>query len=148
MAEQVSNLLTRIYPGLTVAAIGGMLLLTVFLLARLSSGRYVIPGPPFPLWKIPEHLIWLLIAGGFGSLLLDGWIQVAAWNLLAVALPLYFLQGMAVVSYFFLRKGISPLMRGFGYLVLLVVNPFQLLVAGIGVFDLWVDFRKPRIKKT
>jgi hypothetical protein len=39
-------------------------------------------------------------------------------------------------------------MRGLGYLLLLVINPFQLLVAGIGVFDLWVDFRKPRIKKT
>lgn len=148
MAEQISTVLTRIYPGLAVAVTGGMLLLTVFLLAKLSRGRYLIPGSPFPLWKTPEHLVWLLIAGGFGSLLTDGWVQIAAWNLLAVALPLYFLQGMAVVSYFFLRKGFSPFMRGLGYLLLLVINPFQLLVAGIGVFDLWVDFRKPRIKKT
>lgn len=148
MAEQMTTLLTKIYPGLALAVTGGMLLLTVLLLARLSRGRYAIPGPPFPLWKTPEHLVWLLIAGGFGALLADGPVQIAAWNLLAVALPLYFLQGMAVVSYYFLRKGISPLMRGMGYLMLLVINPFQLLVAGIGVFDLWVDFRKPRIKKT
>jgi uncharacterized protein YybS (DUF2232 family) len=148
MAEQMSILLTRIYPGLAVTVTGVILLLTVFLLAKLSRGRYVIPGPPFPLWKTPEHLVWLLIVGGFGSLLTDGWVQVTAWNLLAVALPLYFLQGMSVISYFFLRKGFSPFMRGLGYLLLLVINPFQLLVAGIGVFDLWVDFRKPRIKKT
>jgi len=148
MAEQMSTLLTRIYPGLAVAVTAGMLLLAVFLLAKMSRGRYTIHGPPFPLWKTPEHLVWLLIAGGFGALLTDGWVQVAAWNLVAVALPLYFLQGMAVVSYFFLRKGISPFMRGLGYLLLLVINPFQLLVAGIGVFDLWIDFRKPRIKKT
>lgn len=148
MAEQMSTLLTKIYPGLAVVVTGGILLLTVLLLAKLSRGRYAIPGPPFPLWKTPEHLVWLLIAAGFGALLANGWVQIAAWNLLAVTLPLYFLQGMAVVSYFFLRKGISPFMRGMGYLLLLVINPFQLLVAGIGVFDLWVDFRKPRIKKT
>lgn len=148
MAEQMSTLLTKIYPGLAVVVTGGILLLTVLLLAKLSRGRYAIPGTPFPLWKTPEHLVWLLIAAGFGALLANGWVQIAAWNLLAVTLPLYFLQGMAVVSYFFLRKGISPFMRGMGYLLLLVINPFQLLVAGIGVFDLWVDFRKPRIKKT
>lgn len=147
-AEQMLALLVKIYPGLAVAVTGAMLLLTVLLLARLSRGRYQVPGPSFPLWKSPEYLVWLLIAGGFGALLANGWVQIVAWNLLAVLLPLYFLQGMAVVSFFFLRKGFSPFMRGMGYLLLLVINPFQLLVAGIGVFDLWIDFRKPRIKKT
>jgi uncharacterized protein YybS (DUF2232 family) len=147
-AEQMSALLVKIYPGLAVTVTGAMLLLTVLLLARLSRGRYQVPGPSFPLWKSPEYLVWLLIAGGFGALLANGWVQIVAWNLLAVLLPLYFLQGMAVVSFFFLRKGFSPFMRGMGYLLLLVINPFQLLVAGIGVFDLWIDFRKPRIKKT
>jgi uncharacterized protein YybS (DUF2232 family) len=147
-AEQMLALLVKIYPGLAVAVTGAMLLLTVLLLARLSRGRYQVPGPSFPLWRSPEYLVWLLIAGGFGALLANGWVQIAAWNLLAVLLPLYFLQGMAVVSFFFLHKGFSPFMRGMGYLLLLVINPFQLLVAGIGVFDLWIDFRKPRIKKT
>lgn len=146
-AEQMSTLLVKIYPGLAVTVTGLMLLLTLWLLAKLARGRYEIPGPPFPLWKSPEHLVWLLIAGGFGALLLDGWAQVTAWNLLVIALPLYFLQGMAVVSFFFLRKGFSPFMRGMGYLLLLVIQPFQLLVASVGVIDLWVDFRKPRIKK-
>lgn len=51
MAEQMSTLLTKIYPGLAVTVTGGMLLLTVLLLAKLSGGRYAIPGTPFPLWK-------------------------------------------------------------------------------------------------
>jgi len=147
LAGKMAALLARIYPGLAVAVTACILLLTVYLLARLSRGRYVVPGPPFPLWKLPEHLVWVLIGGGFGAVLSEGWVETAAWNLLAVALPLYFLQGMAVVSFFFLRKGVSPFMRGMGYLLLVLVNPFQLVVAGIGVFDLWVDFRKPRIKK-
>lgn len=145
-AEQMTSLLVKIYPGLAVTVTGLLLLLTVLLLTRLARGRFEIAGPPFSLWKSPEYLVWFLIAGGFGGLLADGWVQVAAWNLLAVLLPLYFLQGMAVVSFFFQRKGFSPLMRAMGYMLLMLINPFQLLVAGIGVFDLWVDFRKPRIK--
>lgn len=148
LAEQMAGILTRIYPGVAVAVTGGMLLLTVLLLAKLSRGRYTIPGLPFPLWKVPEPLIWILILGGFGALLTEGMPQVIAWNLLALTIPLYFLQGMAVVSYFFLIKNISPFMRGMGYMLLLVINPFQLFIAGLGVFDLWIDFRKPRIKKT
>lgn len=147
MVEQTARLFTRIYPGLAVAVTGAVLLVTLLLLARFARGRYEVAGTPFPLWKVPEQLVWLLIAAGFGSLA-SGWVQSVAWNLLVIVVPIYFLQGLAVVSYFFRLRGFSPLMRGVGYLLLTVVNPFQLLVAGIGVFDLWVDFRKPRIKKT
>jgi len=147
MVEQTAKLFTRIYPGLALAVTGAVLLMTLFLLAALARGRYEVPGVPFPLWKAPEQLVWLLIVAGFGSLA-SGGVQTVAWNLLVVVLPIYFLQGLAVVSYFFRLRGFSPFMRGMGYLLLTVINPFQLLVAGIGVFDLWVDFRKPRIKKT
>lgn len=148
LAKSTADLLVRIYPGVVVAVAGAVLLLTLLLLAALSGGRYLLPGPPFPLWKAPEPLIWPLIAGGFVALLIKGWPQSAAMNLLVVLLPFYFLQGLAVVTYFFRQSGVSPLMRALGYMLLIVFNPFQLIVAGIGVFDLWVDFRKPRIKNT
>lgn len=148
LAQSTADLLGRIYPGVVVAVACAVLLLTLLLLAALSGGRYVLPGPPFTLWKAPEPLIWPLIAGGFVALLTKGWTQSAAMNLLVVLLPLYFLQGLAVITYFFRQSSVSPLMRALGYLLLIVFNPFQLIVAGIGVFDLWVDFRKPRIKNT
>ena len=69
-------------------------------------------------------------------------------NLLVVLLPVYFLQGLAVVSFFLQRREVSPLMRALSYMILFALNPFQLIVAGIGVFDLWIDFRKPRVKNT
>jgi len=34
-----------------------------------------------------------------------------------------------------------------GYFMLLAYFPLRLLLAGVGVFDLWIDFRKPRIRK-
>lgn len=148
LAGETVELLERIYPGVVVAVGGAILLLTTFLLSALAKGRFVLPGPPFALWKAPELLIWPLIAGGFGALLANGWPQTLAMNLLVVLLPIYFLQGLAVVGFFFQRRGVSPLMRALSYMLLIVFNPFQFIVAGIGVFDLWIDFRKPRVKNT
>jgi uncharacterized protein YybS (DUF2232 family) len=148
LSKSTVELLARVYPGVLVAVGGAILLLTVLLLSVLAKGRYEIPGVPFMLWKAPELLVWPLIAGGFGALLGSGFLQTAALNLLIVLLPVYFLQGLAVVSFFFQRQGFSPLIRAISYLLLLVFNPFQFIVAGIGIFDLWIDFRKPRVKNT
>ena len=148
LAEGAGAFLLRAYPALAAVVSGLVQMLTLFLLAALSRGNYLVPGPLFRHWRASELLIWPLIAGGFGGAFAKGIPQDVAINLLTVLLPVYFLQGLAVVSYFFVRKGISPLFRGIGYLLVTVLNPLPLIVTGIGVFDLWADFRKPRIKKT
>jgi len=140
----MGELMRRIYPGMLVAVGGALQLATVGLLALLLRPR-VLPGPAFSRWRAPELLIWALIAAGFVAAFSTGAIQTVAFNLLVVLLPIYFLQGLAVVEYFFTRKGLSPLWRGLTYLLLLVVNPLPLIVTGVGIFDLWADFRKKRI---
>jgi uncharacterized protein YybS (DUF2232 family) len=67
-------------------------------------------------------------------------------NLLAVLLPLYFLQGLSVVSSFLQRKTYPPVLKGMIYLMVFILNPLPLIITGVGVFDLWVDFRRPRKK--
>jgi hypothetical protein len=51
------------------------------------------------------------------------------------------------VTFFFWKKKFGPWFRALGYVLIVTINPLPLLVIGIGVFDLWIDFRKPRIKK-
>lgn len=149
LAERTGAFLLRTYPALALVITGLVQMLTLLLLSALSRGhRYQLPGPNFRLWRAPELLVWPLIAGGFGLAFGQGLVATLALNLLTVLLPIYFLQGLAVISYFFARKGLSPLFRAFAYLLLTVLNPLPLIVTGIGVFDLWADFRKPRIKKT
>lgn len=147
-ATRTADFLVKAYPGLAVGLTGAMLLLVVLLLSRLSAGHYLMPGPSFHLWKAPEPLIWVLILAGFGMVYAEGWPQIAALNLLTVLLPIYFLQGLAVVSFFFKKKGVSPLLRTLGFFLIAALSPIPLIVTGVGVFDLWADFRKPRIKKT
>lgn len=142
--EQMAAFMQRVYPGVVIVVSGLMVLGLVFLLTAASRGRYVVPGCAFSAWKSPEMLVWLLIAAGFTVAFGDGLIAGIALNLLVVLVPVYFLQGLAVLDHYFRRKAFSPLMRGIGYVLVTVINPLPMVVAGIGVFDLWADFRKPR----
>jgi uncharacterized protein YybS (DUF2232 family) len=141
---QIGGFLSRAWPGLAVAGTGALLLFTVYLLARMARGTYELPGLPFFQWKTPEYLVWPLIVAGAGQLLATGVLQQIALNLLLIILPIYFLQGLAIVQFYFRKRNISPLFRSLGYLLITILNPLPLVVTGMGVFDLWVDFRKPR----
>ncbi|MDW7644100.1 MAG: DUF2232 domain-containing protein [Desulfuromonadales bacterium] len=146
--RSLGDFLLQAYPALAITVTWGILLLLVYLLSRFSRGGYAISGPPFHLWKASPLLVWILIGGGFGVVLFDGLIDVVSLNLLAVVLPIYFLQGLAIVSYFFIRKNISTGFRVMGYLLIFFLNPLPMVVTGFGIFDLWADFRKPKIKET
>jgi uncharacterized protein YybS (DUF2232 family) len=146
VAHGVAEFLSVAYPGLAVVATGVMLLLTVLLLWRFSKAHYLLPGPPFHAWKAPEQLIWILIISGFAAFFSAGLLHQLALNLLTILLPVYFLQGLAVVNYLFRRKGITPAFRILGYLLMTLFNPLPMIVTGIGIFDLWIDFRKPRVQ--
>ena len=142
--ENMSAFLQKAYPGISITVSGLMTLGLVFLLSVIARGRYAVPGKPFPEWKAPEPLVWVLIAAGFLVAFLDGVIGIFALNLLVILLPVYFLQGLAVIDCFFRRKAFSPIIRAVGYLLLTLVNPLPMVVTGLGVFDLWADFRKPK----
>jgi uncharacterized protein YybS (DUF2232 family) len=145
--RNTGDLLLQVYPAAAMVGYGLLLLTTLFGLVLAARSRYSIPGIPFDQWKIPELWIWGLILAGIGVLLADGILAMVALNLLVVMLALYFLQGLAIVRYFFRTRRVSPLLRTLGYILLATLNPLPALVAGIGVFDLWIDFRKPRKAK-
>lgn len=136
------------YLGLATVAFAIVIAATLFLLGIAARGRYIIPGTLFHDMRLPDLLIWLLIVSGFGLLIKVAVMQQVALNLLTVMLPLYFLQGIAIMTFFFRKKSFSMLSRVFGYVLVLVVNPLPLMVTAIGVFDMWFDFRKPRVKTT
>ncbi|ORJ63022.1 DUF2232 domain-containing protein [Geothermobacter hydrogeniphilus] len=146
--QQMGTFLKGTFPAWIALVTAIMLGLQVVFLGRLARGEYRIPGAPLSGWKAPEILIWPLILAGFGVVFGEGAVRLVALNGLVLLLPIYFLQGLAVVSFFFGRKEIPSFIRGFGYLLIAVLNPLPIIVTGIGVFDMWADFRKPRQKKS
>ncbi len=147
LVRQTAEFLHGAYPAVVAIALGGLLLVTIFGLNLLARDEYRISGFPFHLWKLPEMLIWGLIGAGALTLFPSGIIAVAGFNLLLVMLAAYFLQGLAIVGHFFRKKGLPPALRALGYILVVTLNPLLVVVTGLGVFDLWIDFRKPRKTK-
>lgn len=99
---------------------------------------------PFAVEAVPDHLVWWVIAGGLTLVSNHDKLEIVGINVLVVLVPLYAIQGLAVVRHFFLRVRLPRPLQvvSFG---LLAVQPLLLVaVACVGLSDLWIDFRKIR----
>ena len=96
-------------------------------------------------WKGPEPLVWGLIASGFALFIPNlGWLWTVALNLVLVISASYFAQGLAVIAFFFHKNNVPRFLRGLTYVLIVFQQIFTLLVVGLGLFDLWGDFRRLR----
>jgi hypothetical protein len=69
-------------------------------------------------------------------------LRPAAYNVLLVLAFFFVLQGLAVVAYYANRLAGPPVLRAV-VLVLVLVNPWApQILALLGLFDIWFDFRK------
>ena len=94
-------------------------------------------------FKLPDAFVWIGMVAFLGSIL-DWNGQSHAINILNVCIVLFFLQGLAVLEYFYKTLRVGFFVRALGYFLFV----FQLFVvlALVGFIDFWVDFRK-RIRK-
>jgi len=148
VGEMLVTWVPRLYPAFLTVAVGGAMLVLALVLRRLFQGRIYLPGALFHQWKLPEQMVWGVIVAGFSLVIPWPPLKIAALNVLIALLPLYFLQGLAIVAAFLVKRNLPPFIRGMVYVLIVILNPLPLLVTAMGVFDLWVDFRKPRIKKS
>ncbi|MDD4456084.1 MAG: YybS family protein [Syntrophotalea acetylenica] len=140
--RDLGHSLIALYPAVIILTVAVMLLATVWFLNR-RTGALLPEQVAFCAWKVPENLIWVLIAGGVGTTFLQGGWQRLAWNVLVVVLGIYFLQGLAILSHYFRVKRFPPAFRAIGYFLVVASFPLRVLATGVGIFDLWIDFRKP-----
>ncbi|HSB60422.1 MAG TPA: DUF2232 domain-containing protein, partial [Vicinamibacteria bacterium] len=69
-------------------------------------------------------------------------LRTAAYNALLVEAFFFALQGLAVVAFYARRLAGPPLLRA-AVVVLVLVNPWApQILALLGLFDNWIDFRK------
>ncbi|PWB46628.1 MAG: hypothetical protein C3F12_06760 [Candidatus Methylomirabilota bacterium] len=141
--EEVRTFLLTSAPGLFIAA---ALLSTSanFFLARRGAAEVAIAGRPIPsfTWRVPDWLVWAFI--GSAALLLSG-LPIAkeiGFNGLLVMMTVYFLQGLAIAVFWIRRLRLSPFIGLLGVALLLLQPLLLLLVALVGLFDIWVVFRR------
>ncbi len=94
-------------------------------------------------FKLPDVFVWIGMVAFLGAVLeWNG--QNHAINILNVCILLFFLQGIAVLEYFYKTLRVGIFVRSLGYFLFV----FQLFVvlAFVGFIDYWIDFRS-RIRK-
>jgi uncharacterized protein YybS (DUF2232 family) len=145
---EIVEQMLRLLPSLLFVSLCLVVLLNVlFLLRRFPERREQwLSIATFREWKCPEPLVWALIACGFAVFVpASEWVTIAALNVLLVTGVCYFIQGLAIVAFFFHKNNVPRFLRSATYILIIFQQIFTLLVAALGLFDLWGDFR--RLKK-
>ena len=143
--KMAADLIARIYPSLMTIMLVCMAGANLALIRRFVPARVCeLSIGEFNSYRNPEQLIWLLIVAGFALLAGTPLITVPALNVIIVLSLAYFLQGMAVILSIIARQSLAGLLRTCFYLMLLFQPYLAAMVAAIGIFDLWGDFRTPR----
>ena len=74
-------------------------------------------------------------------------LKIIGLNILLVLMTIYFFQGIAIVSFYFEKKQFSRMLRFVLYSLIALQQIVLLVVIGLGIFDMWLNFRKLEIKK-
>jgi len=146
-SPQIVETMLQLLPALLFLSFGFITLINILYLGRRFAehrARWFILEH-LREWKGPEPLVWGLIGCGF-ALFVPGLeaVRAVALNGLVVIGAFYFAQGLAVIAYFFHKNNVPRFLRGMTYLLIVFQQIFTLLVVGLGLFDLWGDFRRLR----
>lgn len=143
---QAGAFISRTYPALVIVSLILIAAVNLWCLVRLVRQRLgtALPVGEFATFRNPDYLVWLLIVAGFAMLAGVPAVNTVALNVLIVTLSLYAIQGLAIVSHFFARFTVPTAVRAIIYLILVLQPYLAVVVAALGIFDLWGNFRTPR----
>jgi uncharacterized protein YybS (DUF2232 family) len=123
---------------------------TFFIWLNVLGMRLFFQGrdPAFPdfgdlaCWKMPDWVVWFVIAVGVMMIVPEEIVQIIGLNGLIILLFLYLLQGLSIVQFFFRKKNIPRYLRALFYALIILYQYLLVFISAIGLFDIWVDFRK------
>lgn len=141
---KIARILTYTFPSLTLISLSVVILVNVLICRTLF--KVSEPGGPdfgdLSLWKASDYLVWILIVSGASLLIPSSLIKFTALNFLILCLFIYFLQGIAIIEFFFKRKNAPFYLRFLVYFLIMLQQYLMFFVVAAGLFDLWIDFRK------
>lgn len=98
----------------------------------------------FSQWRLPEYLVWGVIASGLFLFLPDNPLSALGLNTLLVLGLVYFFQGLSIMTFLLKKWAVPAPLKVFLYALLVVQAYGMIILAGLGLADVWLDFRKPR----
>ena len=142
--DKIQYVLVRLLPAFTVAATL-FVAWTNLLVAKSFFQRRGIFYPDFGqlnLWRAPEQIIWILIGSGLLLIVPESGLKMIGINGIIVMMTVYFFQGIAIVSHYFQKKQMPRLFRILFYCLIAIQQLALAAVILLGIFDMWINFRK------
>lgn len=95
-------------------------------------------------WRLPFTFVGIFIVLALAWLLTDGLFKDAVLNCMFPLGTLYGIQGMVIVGHLFTRWSLPPYFRAMVLMtgIIFFQLVFMLVVALLGLFDNWIDFRR------
>jgi len=122
------------------------LLLGDLLLKKKDAG--LSPWQPNSQWRLPDQLVWAVIASGAVLLLPLPLLNKISLNCMLVLGLLYFFQGLAVLTSLFNRWDVPLAFRFVVYALVLIQAYGIIFLAIAGLLDVWLDLRKSQNETT
>lgn len=146
LLQQLRQFIAVMFPALLLASV----LFTVWL--NLVLGNWLLkkkapasaPWNHFRNWRLPEPLVWIAILAILGMLLPFQFVKIAGQNAAFVIGVLYLFQGLAILSAMLAKWLVPTPFRIAIYALLLIQDSGIILLAVVGLADVWADFRKIR----
>ena len=110
-----------------------------------ETAEYV---PPVNSFKLPFHIVWLLIAGG--AFWVSGYelVTPVASNILAIMAGLYGIQGLAIVTYHINGISMGRLPKILFWVIFFLTIGFTgVFLICIGIIDNWFNLRSIKYHK-
>jgi uncharacterized protein YybS (DUF2232 family) len=143
---KLTDTIVQLSPALTGMSVAFAVLANLAIFWRWT-GKNRLPYKLFgdlARWSTPEWLIWPLIATGFALFAPFESARTAALDGFVCVATIYFCQGLAIISFYLKMLSTPAPWRGVVYFIAGVQPMLAALVAAVGVFDLWIDFRRLR----
>lgn len=134
--------LNVVYPATYVILAGLLVMTNAALLRAVLRWRspQTVPGGEFETLRLPLGVVATFILAG--ACVAVPALRPTAYNLLLVVSFLFAVQGLAVVSYFVARMQGPRLLRAAVVPMMILVPLGVQLLALLGLFDNWFDFRR------
>ena len=142
--ELLRNYIPQILPALLISVV----LSTTWL--NLALGNWLLknqaasltPWPAYKDWKLPDTLVWGIIAGAALLILLPAPLSILGLNIVIILGTLFFFQGLAIVSSLFFKWSVPRPIRLLIYGLIFIQTYGIILLSLVGIADVWADFRK------
>lgn len=142
--ELLTKIVARIFPSLVIIWTG----LIVWVNTLAGKALFKLKGITYPdfepldRWQAPELMVWALIVAGFSLFLKIESIKLLALNALIIMSVIYIFNGLSIML-FFLKKYNVPRWVRFGIYALIIIQQMSMFILALmGLFDQWIDFRK------